>query len=117
KVVGALALVEELLNVLVFRDKEGLLFDPKDPNKSFGNRATDNKNFAAGLDAAFPFFNQLNTLGQGLQNFFKGGSSNNQPIQNNITLEIDGEKIGEVVAETQASKDAVRAQIYPLLVN
>lgn len=111
KVVGALALVEELLNMLVFRDKEGLLFD--------ASSATPNKSAAFSATNLFGENALTNFLDMPLNKMFKyfTGGEKETTIQNNITLQVDGEKLGEVVSETQASKDATRAVIYPLLVN
>ena len=120
KVVAALALVEELLNLLVFKDKKGLLFDP---TKEQGKQVTGEVGNSY-LDALNPL-SRLGVIPQHIKNvmdMFTGSSTtplqtNNQ--QSNITVEmyVDGEKLSSAVTNTQTYRDAATQHMLPFWVN
>lgn len=144
KVVGALMLLEELLNKLVFKDKVGVMYDPRnDPDSEhYDKNKTLQKQKEALLN--IPAFERFisDGIGEGtsftadnIMNLFKmfntraptsvsehlSGSmrsnSNPQPITVQGNVCIDGEQAGKVLGDTSSMKQAIGAVIYPSLTN
>lgn len=127
KVVGALALVEELLNALVFKDKKGLIFDVTKPDEGIHEKFTGNEGFMGHLGKAADFL-QGSLLGTNLRgnidqvlNAFNGGTNlgnggQSQIHPTTVVLQVDKEKLGEVVMSTEAAEAGTLNHIHPLFV-
>lgn len=111
KIVLALGLIEEVTNVLIDRNKKGILFDPNQPSASAGQnigKTFSSPNLGKGIDFAAPFLNHFNRLGQYFSQDNMGGSTT-------VVLEVDKEKLGEVVMDTRSSRNAIDTRVHPYL--
>lgn len=123
KVVGALMVLEELLNALVFKDKVGYMYDPRlDPDSEFYEKSeVVKKQKAAKLTN--PLMNSI------VENdYLKGTSFNfenlksfitNMIPQTNVNVEIKADRDGMAayVTQTDTFKNSVVQTMYPVWAN
>jgi len=142
KVVAALALLEELLNKFVFKDKVGYMYDPRlDPeNKLYDKKAAVKKQSEATFTnplmnkivendylkgTGFSFENLKNfimsinkespsQIGKyGLPSSLSGSKPQQIILEGNVY--IDGEQAGRVIGNTESMKDATGSMLLPIL--
>lgn len=124
KVAGALMLVEELLNALIFKDKEGLLFSPAKQTET--NRAVA-KASAIGiqtkggpLTTSGSFWTDpigsLSALGDRFSEIVSGKPGDGKPTTVVGNVYFDTQVVGEILSETDGIQEGTRAIISPLLI-
>lgn len=123
KVVFALGLVEELLNLLVFKDKEGFLFDANTPDKNTLQRSMGDKAYKEmegivqtiyGKPKELTFMEKM--LPSFLTDTFLNNKStaDNTPKETTVVLQVDKEKLGSVVIGTESFEGGVGNVLYPI---
>jgi len=123
KVVLALGLVEELLNMLVFKDKEGFLFDANTPDKSTLQRGIgDNayKEMENIVQTIYGKPKELSFMEKMLPSFLTNtflntnDKSTNDTKETTVVLQVDKEKLGSVVIGTDSFESGIGNVLYPI---
>ena len=108
KIVLALGLIEEVTNLLLDKNKKGILYDASSdtPNKSAAWSATS----LFGDNAVTSF------LDRPISSFFNDSqSSSNASAPTTVVLQVDKEKLGEVVMDSRSSQNAIDTRVHPYL--
>ncbi len=121
KVVLALGLVEELLNLLVFKDKSGILFDANNPDKSTLQRGMGDNSYKEmeniiqtiyGKPKDLSFMEKM--LPSFLTETFLKNKDNKESKETTVVLQVDKEKLGSVVIGTESFEGGVGNVLYPI---